>query len=92
MYPRKALYHEPEAYTYRVPKKESDGLAVGDLQSVFDNPRLILDMVKETIKGHYPDVHSILIYKDEQLVLEKYFYGYDQNQPHQLRSATNDGK
>ena len=45
-------------------------------------------MVKETIKGTYPDVHSLLIYKNDKLVLEEYFYGYDQDQPHQLRSAT----
>jgi CubicO group peptidase (beta-lactamase class C family) len=45
-------------------------------------------MVKETIKGNFPDVHSILIFKNNKLVLEEYFYGYDENTPHQLRSAT----
>jgi CubicO group peptidase (beta-lactamase class C family) len=45
-------------------------------------------MIKETIKGNFPDVHSILIYKNNKLILEEYFYGYDINTPHQLRSAT----
>ena len=45
-------------------------------------------MIKETIKGNFPDVHSILIYKNDKLVMEEYFYGYDKNTPHQLRSAT----
>ena len=45
-------------------------------------------MVKETIMGEFRDVHSILIWKDGKLVLEEYFYGYDENKPHQLRSAT----
>lgn len=88
MYPRKELFNNSEAYEYRTPEKNSDGLEVGDLKTVFKNPQPILDMVKETIKGNYQDVHSILIYKDEKLVLEEYFYGYTKDEPHQLRSAT----
>ena len=88
VYPRKELFHNPDAYVYTSPVKNDDGLEVGDLKTVFRNPLPILDMVKETIKGAYPDVHSILIYKDDKLVLEEYFYGYDKHEPHQLRSAT----
>jgi CubicO group peptidase (beta-lactamase class C family) len=88
MYPRKELFHNAEAYAYKSPEKTKDGLAVGDLKLVFADPQPILDMVKETIKGAYPDVHSILIYKDGKLVLEEYFYGYEKDAPHQLRSAT----
>jgi CubicO group peptidase (beta-lactamase class C family) len=88
MYPRKELFNNSEAYVYKTPEKNSDGLEVGDLKTVFKTPQPILDMVKETIKGSYPDVHSILIYKDEKLVLEEYFYGYAKDEPHQLRSAT----
>jgi CubicO group peptidase (beta-lactamase class C family) len=34
-------------------------------------------------------VHFVTaVYKDGKLVLEEYFYGYDQGRPHQLRSAT----
>jgi len=88
MYPRKELFNNSDAYGYEIPVKSSDGLDVGDLKTVFNNPELIIDMVKATIEGAYPDVHSILIYKDEKLVLEEYFYGYEKEQPHQLRSAT----
>lgn len=88
MYPRKELFDHPEDYTYQTPEKTNDGLAVGNIKNVFEKPELIKEMVKETIKGKYPDVHSILIYKDNKLVLEEYFYGYDTNTQHQLRSAT----
>jgi len=88
MFPRKELFHTPENYLYEQPIKTDDGLETGRLEDEFDNPELILDMVKETIKGEFPDVHSILIYKNNKLVLEEYFYGYDENTPHQLRSAT----
>jgi len=88
MFPRKELFHNPDGYTYHPPHKKQDGLETGNLRNEFGNPDLIVDMVKETIKGNYPDVHSILIYKNDKLVLEEYFYGYDADKPHQLRSAT----
>ena len=75
-------------YRYKQPEEANDGLKTGGaLEDVFENPEPILDMVKETIKGEYPDVHSILIYRNSKLVLEEYFYGYDKNTMHQLRSA-----
>lgn len=88
MVPRKTLFNQPEEYTYQPPTEKQDGLAIGNINDVFDYPEPIFDMVKETIKGTYPDVHSILIYKNSKLVLEEYFYGYDEDTPHQLRSAS----
>lgn len=87
MLPRRALFDTPENYTYNVPEEISDGIGTGNINDEFKNPKPILNMVKETIKGAYPDVHSILIYKNNKLVLEEYFYGYDRNTIHQLRSA-----
>jgi CubicO group peptidase (beta-lactamase class C family) len=88
MFPRKELYHNPNNYVYHEPIQTADGLKTGSLKDEFKNPEPIIDMVKETIKGNFPDVHSILIYRNDKLVLEEYFYGYDENTPHQLRSAT----
>lgn len=88
MLPKKELFQNPEKYAYRQPKELGDGLETGDLASSFKHPELIREMVIETIKGNYPDVHSILIYKNNSLVLEEYFYGYNLDKPHQLRSAT----
>lgn len=88
MFPRKELFYNADNYTYEKPKETSDGLKTGLIDEGFKNPEPIINMVKETIKGEFPDVHSILIYKNNKLVLEEYFYGYDENTPHQLRSAT----
>ncbi len=88
MYPRKELFRNPNGYSYEKPTAINDGLKTGLLTDEFKQPELILEMVKETIKGNYPEVHSILIYKSNKLVLEEYFYGYDTKTPHQLRSAT----
>lgn len=88
MYPRKELFLQADSYVYQKPAEGKDGLETGTLEDVFDNPEPLIEMIKETIRGNYPDVHSILIYKNDRLVLEEYFYGYDKDKPHQLRSAT----
>ncbi len=86
--PRKELFNKAESYAYQIPVALNDGLETGALADAFENPDEIIEMVKKTIDGSYPDVHSILIYKNDKLVLEEYFYGYDKDTPHQLRSAT----
>ena len=88
MFPRKDLFGKADEYVYQEPLKQEDGLQVGSIHEHFEDPELLINMVKETIKGNYPDVHSILIVKNDQLVLEEYFYDYDKDTPHQLRSAT----
>jgi len=88
MLPRKELFQNSEKYIYQKPLKIQDGLEVGDLKKEFKNPELIIKMIKKTIEGIYPNIHSVLIYKNNKLVLEEYFYGYNQNIPHQLRSAS----
>ncbi len=87
-FPRKELYSKAEAYQYQIPTKKDDGLQIGDLKNAFTNSEAIINMVKETIEGEFRDVHSVLIWKDGKLVLEEYFYGYAENMPHQLRSAS----
>jgi CubicO group peptidase (beta-lactamase class C family) len=87
-FPRKELFGNVDAYQYQVPKNMNDGIGVGELESAFSKPEMIIEMVKQTISGNYQDVHSILIFKDNKLVLEEYFYDYDEAKPHQLRSAS----
>lgn len=88
MYPRKELFGHPEDYVYQIPEETNDALEIGHINRAFKQEGRIKEMVVATIKGEHPDVHSILIYKDNKLVVEEYFYGYDRNTKHQLRSAT----
>jgi len=87
-FPKKEWYNQPEDYPITIPEDRGDGIATGQLSKAFANPAPIQKMVREVIAGTYPDVHSILIIKDNQLVLEEYFYGYGPDTLHQLRSAT----
>lgn len=87
MEPRSDLNNDGDRYVYETPKELNDGLRTGNITEL-ENPDLILEMVRKTIEGKFPDVHSTLVYKNDKLVLEEYFYGYDSTTPHQLRSAT----
>ncbi len=88
MLPRKDLFQHSEKYTYQQPEKMNDGLDVGNLNDVFVDSEPLVEMVRKTIDGKYQNIHSILIYKNNKLVLEEYFYDHSKDVPHQLRSAT----
>lgn len=47
MYPRKELFHNSEAYTYKTPEKRADGLEVGDLKQYLIIPNLFLKWLKK---------------------------------------------
>ncbi|MBI9050248.1 MAG: serine hydrolase [Anaerolineaceae bacterium] len=63
-------------YTYQQPENLDDGLAVGTLDEVGIDPALIGQAVDRIREGKYNEVHSLLIYKDDKLVLEEYFVGH----------------
>jgi len=53
------------------------------LDSVITN-----NLITKIIDGDYGEIHSLLIYKDETLVVEKYFRGYERNDLHVCYSVT----
>lgn len=70
-------FHTTAQYTYRPPEEINDGLAVGSLYDANVDVTAIEEAVSEIINGRFSGVHSMLIYKDNRLVLEEYFKGYD---------------
>jgi CubicO group peptidase (beta-lactamase class C family) len=84
-YPRP---HSRLSYSYSPPKAREDGLSVGAIPGApLDSARL-REMGEAITAGRYPDVHSVLVAHRGRLVFEEYFYEYDANTPHALRSAT----
>ena len=63
-------------YNYRLPENINDGFEVGSLDEVNIDSMLIERAVKEIRCGMYPEVHSMLIFKDGKLVFEEYFTGH----------------
>lgn len=50
-----------------------------NLDSVQLEEQIIKELIDSIKTGFYPNRHSLLIYKDDKLVLEKYFSGKDEN-------------
>jgi len=86
--PRPKGQDRPSDYRYHAPANLHDGLAVGDIAPSDLGVATADAIVRGILDGTYKDVHSVLFYQREHLVMEEYFYGYSVQRPHQLRSAT----
>ena len=58
------------------PERINDGLDVGTIEEVNIDPELISEALGRISQGKYGEVHSMLVYKDNKLVLEEYFEGH----------------
>jgi hypothetical protein len=87
-WPRPKGQNSPSAYRYRPPADLHDGIAVGDIASSDLGVETANAIVRAILDGTYKDVHSVLLYQNGKLLMEEYFYGYSEQRPHQLRSAT----
>ncbi|MBE9509813.1 MAG: serine hydrolase [Bacteroidetes bacterium] len=66
-------------YTYQPPENINDGFKVGTLAEVNIDAKLIEKAVNEILQSKNNEVHSMIIFKDGKLVLEKYFEGHKWN-------------
>lgn len=75
-------------YAYVAPRDLHDGIAVGDVAHAGLDTASVARLVAHVVDGIYPDVHAVLVYRGGRLVVEEYFYDYDRDRPHQMRSLT----
>ena len=80
--------HSRLGYNYAPPAARDDGLAVGPLEGTPLDAARLQQMGDALAGGQHPDVHSVVIAHRGRLVFEEYFYEYDADTPHPLRSAT----
>jgi CubicO group peptidase (beta-lactamase class C family) len=79
-------------YVYRAPAPEGDGWRTATLAAVgLDEARISALVQKILDTDPFPQtaplVQGLLIARHGKLVLEEYFYGFDKERPHDLRSA-----
>ena len=82
------LMNAPYQFKASIPPDLKDGLDVGSLQEAGLNVAQIGKMVEEIANETHKNVDSVLLIRKGKLVLEEYFYQYDRDKLHQLRSAT----
>jgi CubicO group peptidase (beta-lactamase class C family) len=79
-------------YHYRAPATASDGWTTGRASAVGIDEAALERVVQRQIDSDPTDrrpslMHSILVARRGRLVLEEYFFGYDRETPHDIRSA-----
>ena len=80
-------------YEYRVPVTRGDGWRTAQASAVGLDENALRTIVRslgssDPLSDSTPRVHSLLVARRRRLVLEEYFYGYDADRPHDLRSAS----
>jgi CubicO group peptidase (beta-lactamase class C family) len=80
------------AYVYQRPPKTDDGWATARAGKLGMDEARLTRLVQRLIdidpSSQRPQLlHSVLVARRGRLVLEEYFYGYDRDTPHDMRSA-----
>lgn len=55
-----------------------DGITTATLAEVGLDGKVVEDLAGKVVSGEFPNIHSLLIYKNNRLVFERYFSGKDQ--------------
>lgn len=75
-------------YSYKTPEQLDDGLQTASiLDDDFDSLQLSR-LMQEIIAQKYGRMESLLIFKDNKLVLEEYYYGYNKRRLAKISSCT----
>jgi CubicO group peptidase (beta-lactamase class C family) len=78
----------PPPYRCTAPPALTDGIRVGEMGPGTLSCAVAEQVVNGMLDGTYPDVRAIAVHHRGALVLEEYFYGFERDRPHQMRSLT----
>ncbi|MEM1001573.1 MAG: serine hydrolase [Bacteroidota bacterium] len=81
------MHYGQNAYTYSQPISLNDGWKTNHLKSQNIDSTLFYKLFDQILNGENK-LHSVLLVKNNELLLEEYFNGYKIDQPHDLRSCT----
>ena len=84
---------EGSGYSYQPPVADDDGWATATLADVGLDQKPIFDLVNRILTtppslSNHVAIQSLLIARHGKLVFEEYFYGFDKERPHDMRSAS----
>ncbi|MCF8366059.1 MAG: beta-lactamase family protein [Bacteroidales bacterium] len=75
-------------YTYHQPEKRNDQLQTASIFEFVKDSTAFYNLIEKIIKQKFGRVESFIIIKDQKLILEEYFYGWDRSQLHPIHSCT----
>jgi len=75
-------------YNYNHPTSLNDNIACANLSDAGIDPLLINKLITKILNQEIPNIHSLLLLKDNKLVLEEYFYNNTRERPHRVMSVT----
>lgn len=85
---RRQINDEFSLSEYHYKKPTSTTFPVASIGEVKLHERIINDLLQSTTNGEFGEINSLIIIKDNKLVVEEYFNGFSSNQLHQLQSCT----
>jgi len=90
-YPRVPFPSRP--YVYQKPVADNDGWTTASLADVGLELSPIAELIQRILTtppslGNPVNIQGLLIARHGKLVLEEYFYGFDKQRPHDMRSAS----
>ena len=77
-----------ERYAERAPDLTNDGWSTASPSEVGIDPGPIADLVQAVFEGDLAYTHSVLVARHGRLAVEEYFYGFDRETLHDMRSAS----
>ncbi len=75
-------------YVYHQPEKCNDQLQTASIFNYIKDSTAFYNLIERIIKQEFGRLESFLIIKDQKLVLDEYFFGYDRTQFHYINSCT----
>jgi len=77
-------------YFYTPPRNLNDGISIDNIANSNIDSNIIVELTKLILKDTFPNIHSLLIAKDNKLIYENYFSGKDENWGWRLGYAKHD--
>lgn len=75
-------------YAYRVPEQLDDGLQTGSIFQHISDSSSVYNLLERVIGQEFGRLESLLVIKDQEMILEEYFFGYDRTLLHNVFSVT----
>ncbi|HPG41461.1 MAG TPA: serine hydrolase [bacterium] len=75
-------------YRYNQPEQIDDYLLTDSIFKYAQDSLAVYNLLERILKQEFGRLESLLIIKDGNLVLEEYFYGYNQTKLHRINSCT----